>query len=167
MSFETFDEGAGNEMVPRCDVTHVLARAYVSFCVNHLASPEIECETFGGARHRIKCGWRRGGGGRGNWALGFAVTFPERSFGGEQVLCEACLHAFCGDVIEENAGFGGASGCCARRCRDRDRCSSVRVCSAAVPLYAPVKLEVLEEGLAEGGEGGGDVRRSGDGGQDR
>jgi hypothetical protein len=30
-----------------------------------------------------------------------------------------------------------------------------------------VKLEVLEEGLAEGGEGGGDVRRSGDGGQDQ
>jgi len=108
-------------MVPRCDVTHVLARAYVSFGVDHLASPEIECETFGGVRHRIKCGCRRGGGGRGGWALGFAVTFPERSFGGEQVLREAYLQAVCGDVIEENAGFGDASGCCARRCRDRDR----------------------------------------------
>ncbi len=79
-------------MVPRCDVDHVLARADVSFGVNHLA-------------------------------LGFAVTFPERSFGGEQVLRGAYLHVFCGDIIEENAGFGDAGGLCdARRCRGRNSC---------------------------------------------
>ena len=105
------------------DVAHVLARADVSFSVNHLASAEIECEALSGARYRIKCGWRRGGRGRGSWALGFAVTFPERSFGGKQVLREAYLHVFRGDIIEENAGFGDAGGLCdARRCRGRNSC---------------------------------------------
>ncbi len=91
MTFETFNEGAGNEMFSGGDVAHVLARADVSFSVNHLAGAEIECEALSGARHRIKCGWRRGGRGRGRWVLGFAVTFPERSFAGDPVLREPIL----------------------------------------------------------------------------
>ena len=88
VGFESFNEGACDEMFSGVDVAHVLARADVAFGINHLARSEIECEALSGARHMIERGWGWAEWRRGGRSLGFAVTFPEGAFGGEQVLSE-------------------------------------------------------------------------------
>jgi hypothetical protein len=87
------------------DVAHVLARADVSFGVNHLARSEIECKALSGARHVIERRWGRVERRRCGWSLGFTVTFPEEAFGGKQVLCEAHVDVVVENVVEENDIF--------------------------------------------------------------
>ncbi len=157
MGFETFNEGACDEMFSGVDVAHVLARTDVAFGINHLTRSEIECEALSGARHMIERRWGRVERRRGGRALGFAVTFPEEDFGGEQMLGEAHMDVvvvedivekndiFCRDFVEEDVGFGVAG----VRCRWCERAVSV-----VVPQYVPMELKVLEEGLTKGGEGG-------------
>ena len=179
MGFWTFTEGSRDEMFSGVDVAHVVARADVALGVNHLARSEIECEALSGARHMIERGWGRFERRRGGWALGFAVTFPEGAFGGEQVLGEAHMDVvvvedivevndiFCRDFVEEDVGFGvaGVRCCCNRGCW----CERVtrRAVSVVVPQYVPVELKVLEEGLTKGGEGCNVVCGGGEGGQQR
>ena len=118
VGFETFYEGGSDEMLPGCQVVHVLASAGASLSVNRLATVEIERESLSGAHHGIEGGWERGRRGRGRWALRIAVTFPEGFLGSEQVLCEAHVDVLLGDVFEEDAGFRVAGvmclggGCC-------------------------------------------------------
>lgn len=83
MSFEAFDEGTGNEMVPGSEVVHILPGACISLSIDHLATVEVECESLSGAGYGIKSRGRRGGKYRRGWALGFAITFPEGALGGE------------------------------------------------------------------------------------
>jgi hypothetical protein len=66
---------------------------------------EIERESLSGARHSIEGGWKRERWGRGRWKLRFAVTFPEGSLRGKQMLHEAYVEVLLGDFIEEDAGF--------------------------------------------------------------
>jgi hypothetical protein len=175
VGFQTFNEGSCDEMLSGVEVAHVLARADVSFGVNHLARSEIECEALSGARHVIERRWGRFEWRRCGWSLGFTVTFPEEAFGGKKVLCEAHVDVVVENVVEENdvfwrdfvkedVGFLVADVRCGNCWCEQVTRSTVSVVGSQ---YVPVELQVLEKGLAKGGEGCVVVCGGGEGGQQR